>query len=205
LYANPEDLTVDLPHLPSAPPSVSFGPASVKLTGGLRARVLSRPFSVFGRTAVIRVIRSEQGLQYELQHFLYGLLVLLPLAVVVAGIGGYSLARRALSPIAAMVERVRTITAERLGQRLSVNNPDDELGQLAAVFNDTLARLEASFAQLKRFTADVSHELRTPLTAVRSVGEVGLRGRRTEADYRQLLASVLEEADPLRPPVDALP
>jgi heavy metal sensor kinase len=204
LYANPEDLTVDLPHVPTAPPPAALGPASVQLTGGIRARVLSRPFSVFGRTAVIRVVRSEEGLRYELQHFLYGLLVLLPLGVVVAGIGGYSLARRALLPITTMVERVRTITAERLGQRLAVNNPDDELGQLAAVFNDTLARLEASFAQLKRFTADVSHELRTPLTAIRSVGEVGLRERRTEGEYREIIGSVLEEADRLSRLVNGL-
>jgi len=204
LYANPEDLTLDLPHVSSAPPSTAFGPASVRLTGDVRARALSRPFSVFGRTAVIRVIRSEEGLQYELQHFLYGLLVLLPLGVVVAGIGGYSLARRALLPVTTMVERVRTITAERLGQRLTVNNPDDELGQLAKVFNDTLARLEASFAQLKRFTADVSHELRTPLTAIRSVGEVGLRERRTESEYREIIGSVLEEADRLGRLVDGL-
>ena len=55
------------------------------------------------------------------------------------------------------------------------------MGRLATVFNETLARLEASFEQMRRFTADVSHELRTPLTAIRSVGEVGLRGHRDEA------------------------
>ena len=54
------------------------------------------------------------------------------------------------------------------------------MGRLATVFNATLARLEESFGQMRRFTADVSHELRTPLTAIRSVGEVGLRGRRDE-------------------------
>jgi heavy metal sensor kinase len=204
LYANPEDLTIDLPHVPAAPPLVPFGPASVQLTGGTRARVLSRPFSVFGRTAIIRVVRSEEGLRYEQEHFLYGLLVLLPLGVVVAGIGGYVLARRALQPVTTMVERVRTITAERLGERLEVNNPDDELGQLAAVFNGMLARLEASFTQLKRFTADVSHELRTPLTAIRSVGEVGLRERRKEGEYREIIGSVLEEADRLGRLVDGL-
>jgi heavy metal sensor kinase len=204
LYANPEDLTVDLPHVPAAPPLAGFGPASVQLTSGARARVLSRPFSIFGRTAVIRVVRSEDGLRYEQQHFLYGLLVLLPLSVVVAGIGGYSLAGRALLPVTTMVERVRTITAEHLEQRLAVNNPDDELGQLAAVFNDTLSRLEASFAQLKRFTADVSHELRTPLTAIRSVGEVGLRERRKEREYREIIGSVLEEVDRLSRLVDGL-
>jgi len=204
LYANPEDLTIALPHVPLPPPPVAFGPASVQLTGAVRARVLSRPFSVFGRTAIIRVIRSEEGLQYELQHFLNSLLVLLPLGVLAAGIGGYSLARRALMPVSTMVERVRTITAERLGQRLAVTNPDDELGQLAAVFNETLVRLEASFAQLKRFTADVSHELRTPLTAIRSVGEVGLRERRSESEYREIIGSVLEETDRLSRLVDGL-
>ena len=69
-----------------------------------------------------------------------------------------------------------SITAERLSDRLPVDNPNDELGRLASVFNDTLGRLESSFEQMRRFTADVSHELRTPLTAIRSVGEVGLRG-----------------------------
>ena len=56
------------------------------------------------------------------------------------------------------------------------------MGRLAAVFNATLRRLEQSFEQMRRFTADVSHQLRTPLTAIRSVGEVGLRtGHREES------------------------
>jgi signal transduction histidine kinase len=60
---------------------------------------------------------------------------------------------------------------ERLNERLPVENPDDELGQLAQAFNATLARLEGAFEQLRRFTADASHELRTPLTTIRSVGK----------------------------------
>jgi signal transduction histidine kinase len=74
-----------------------------------------------------------------------------------------------------------------------VSNPDNEMGRLATVFNATLARLEESFEQMRRFTADVSHELRTPLTAIRSVGEVGLRSRRDEAGYRAIIGSMLEE------------
>ena len=69
----------------------------------------------------------------------------------------------------------RSISAESLSDRLPVDNPDDELGHLATVFNETLGRLESSFDQMRRFTTDVSHELRTPLTAIRTVGEVGLR------------------------------
>src|SRR5262249_8212102 len=128
----------------------------------------------------------------------------LPVAVGIAGFGGYGLARRALVPVSQMADRARTITAERLSERLPVVNPDDELGQLAAVFNDTFARLEQSFEQLRRFTADASHELRTPLTAIRSVGEVGLRERRDERAYREIIGSMLEEADRLAHLVDSL-
>src|SRR5262249_4836461 len=103
-----------------------------------------------------------------------------------------------------MTERAETITAERLGDRLPVANPDNEMGRLATVFNATLARLEESFGQMRRFTADVSHELRTPLTAIRSVGEVGLRGRREEAGYRAIIGSMLEEVDRLAGLVDRL-
>jgi len=78
------------------------------------------------------------------------------------------------------------------------------MGRLATVFNATLARLEESFEQMRRFTADVSHELRTPLTAIRSVGEVGLRNRRDEAGYRTIIGSMLEEVDRLAGLVDRL-
>jgi signal transduction histidine kinase len=129
----------------------------------------------------------------------------LPLAVGLAGVGGYFLARRALTPIERMTTHARTITAERLSDRLPIENPDDEMGRLAAVFNQTLGRLEQSFDQMRRFTADVSHQLRTPLTAIRSVGEVGLRaGRRDEASYRAMIGSMLEETDRLAVLVDRL-
>ena len=133
------------------------------------------------------------------------LLLGLPVAVALAGLGGYTVARRALAPVERMTDRARTITAERLAERLPVSNPDNEMGRLATVINGTLARLEESFEQMRRFTADVSHELRTPLTAIRSVGEVGLRGgRRDEGEYRSIIGSMLEEVDRLAGLVDRL-
>src|SRR5258705_12367536 len=113
-------------------------------------------------------------------------------------------ARRALEPFERMTERAETITAERLSDRLPVSNPDNEMGRLATVFNATLGRLQKSFDQMRRFTADVSHELRTPLTAIRSVGEVGLRGRKDESEYRAIIGSMLEEVDRLAGLVDRL-
>lgn len=153
---------------------------------------------------VVRVGRSEQAVRQELNELLVILgLGLLP-GVLLAFLGGLVLARRALAPVGAMTERARTITAERLTERLPVENPWDELGQLATVFNDLISRLERSFDQLRRFTADASHELRTPLTAMRTVGEVGLGERRDEAGYREVVGSMLEEADRLTRLVDGL-
>jgi signal transduction histidine kinase len=143
-------------------------------------------------------------MRQELGQLVLILILGLPLGVAAAGFGGYSLARRALAPVDRMAERARSITAERLCDRLPVDNPDDELGRLASVFNETLGRLEWSFDQMRRFTADVSHEVRTPLTAIRSVGEVGLRGRRDELAYRGIIGSMLEEADRLTGLVDRL-
>ncbi len=168
---------------------------------GRIGRTLRDPMA---QPVVIQVARSEAEMREELRNLAVILALGLPLAVTVAGLGGYVLARRALAPIERMTERARTITAERLGDRLPADNPDDEMGRLALVFNETLARLETSFDQMRRFTADVSHELRTPLTAIRSVGEVGLRGHRDESAYRGIIGSMLEEADRLASLVDRL-
>jgi heavy metal sensor kinase len=140
----------------------------------------------------------------ELRELAVGLAVAWPVGLLLAGAGGYALARRALSPVDQMAERARSITADRLDERLPVENANDEFGRLATVFNETLGRLEAAFERLTRFTADASHELRTPLTAIRSVGEVGLRERRDEAAYRDIIGSMLEEVDRLTRLVDTL-
>jgi heavy metal sensor kinase len=173
-------------------------------TGNMPYRILSRHGKVSGQPVVIQVARSEAPMGKERSELVLVLMLGLPVGVALAGLGGYSLAKRALAPIERMTERARTITAERLSDRLPVHHPDDEMGRLASVFNETLGRLEASFDQMRRFTADVSHELRTPLTAIRSVGEVGLREHRHENAYRTIIGSMLEEADRLSGLVDRL-
>ena len=174
-------------------------------TPGVPLRVLSRRGEIAGSQIIIQVGRSELGMREQIRTVALILLLGLPLAVAAAGFGGYLLARRALAPIERMTERAETITAERLSDRLPVSNPDNEMGRLATVFNATLARLQQSFNQMRRFTADVSHELRTPLTAIRSVGEVGLRGaHRDEGAYRAIIGSMLEEVDRLAVLVDRL-
>jgi len=127
-----------------------------------------------------------------------------PLAVALAALGGYLIATRSLRPLDAMARQARRISSESLSKRLPNPNPNDELGRLASMFNETLSRLEASFAELQRFTADASHELRSPLTALRAVGEVALRNGNDPAALRETIGSMLEEAQRLTDLVDAL-
>src|SRR5262249_24383549 len=120
------------------------------------------------------------------------LLVGLPCVALAFGVAGYFAARQALAPLTGVAERAQRLSVGSLGHRLPVPNADDEIGQLALVFNETLDRLEDSFAELQRFTADASHELRTPLTAIRAVGEVAL-SQEDPRSMREAIGSMLEE------------
>lgn len=171
---------------------------------GARWRTLASPVTVEGHSVLLRVTRSEERVLEQLWEVLVVLVLGLPMVVVLAGLGGYVLARRALQPIDHLATEAHRITAEHLHQRLSVPNQRDEIGRLAAVINGTLARLEASFDQLKRFTADASHELRTPLAVVRGIGEAVVAERRTPAEYEEAVGSILEEVDRMSNLVDTL-
>jgi heavy metal sensor kinase len=196
--AEPEDLGPAPRHDPRQ------GSRTLTLPSGLHVRTLTKEAWVGGRALLVRAAHSETPTRQQLSHLLWGLALVVPVALLLSGLLGYALVTRLLAPVSEMAERSEQITAERLEERLPVGNPTDELGRLATAFNRTLARLERSFEQLRRFTADASHELRTPLTALRSVGEVGLKGPKDAAGYREVIGSMLEEADRLTRVVDTL-
>jgi signal transduction histidine kinase len=87
---------------------------------------------------------------------------------------GWLVAGRALRPVRSLTEAARQASELRLGQRLALTGPDDELKELADTFDVMLERLDAAFASQKRFVANAAHELRTPLTAMRTAIEVTL-------------------------------
>lgn len=190
---------------PLSPPRAStLKFTTVELEHGLFVRVMEGPGRVEGQSVLIRVFRDETEMRRTLGEIVKVSTLGFPLAVALAAIGGYLIATRSLRPLDAMARQARRITSESLSKRLPNPNPNDELGRLATVFNETLARLESSFAELQRFTADASHELRSPLTALRAVGEVALRDGNDPAALRETIGSMLEEAQRLTDLVDAL-
>lgn len=155
---------------------------------GVRIAVRRVQADTTGAPYLIVVAQSLRANAEELKLLRRIFYFAVPIALTLAGLGGFFLARKALAPVAAMSERARRISAENLEERLPVANARDELGRLAAAFNELLARLNASFDQQRQFMADASHELRTPLSVMHTTAEVTLeQPRRTESEYRDAL------------------
>ena len=173
------------------------GLRSLELPDEVHLRLLQRRVSIEGETLLMRAALREDDFARGLVVVLWVMVGGLPVALLGAGAGGYWLAGRGLAPIHRMAEEAEAIHAGRLDSRLPIDNPHDEPGRLAIAFNALLARLEAAFGELRRFTADASHELRTPLTVIRSVGEVALREPHSETEYRDIIGTMLEEVDRL--------
>ena len=122
------------------------------------------------------------------------LLVAGPLALLLASLAGFELARAALRPVERMRRQAEQITESQLSARLTIPDAQDEVSALARTMNALLARVEAALARERRVVSDASHELRTPLTTLRAEVDLALRGERDAAELREALESASEEA-----------
>jgi heavy metal sensor kinase len=177
---------------------------SARMSDGTRVILISRKYDLEGRTVLIRVGYNQALIWDQLTETLLVLLLASPVVLGGTAWAGFKIVGRTLDPVSKMARRAEQINSEHLNERLPVENPEDELGHLAGVFNAMLARIEQSFEQLQRFTADASHELRTPLAAIRSIGEVRLQERAKPEEYRDTIGSMLEEVNRLTSIVEGL-
>ena len=211
LFARTEEMPpASVPTVPSLPPlEGSYTDQNLPVLG--HQRMLAKRMQIAGRDLIVLLLGSldevdrertsvakERGeVADEFQQARTVLLTAIPLALVLAAGLGYWLARKALAPMKQLHRLTEEITADRLDRRLPVAHPHDELGRLANTINAMIGRLERSFTEIRRFTADASHELRTPLTVLRAETESALAHPLSIAEYQQFLASILEECERL--------
>jgi two-component system heavy metal sensor histidine kinase CusS len=114
-------------------------------------------------------------------------------AAIIAALFAWFAAHRGLAPLRRVTATARGLSAERLGERLPERDAPNEVRDLVSAFNGMLARLESSFRRLSDFSADIAHELRTPVSNLMTQTEVALSHARSPDEYREVLASNLEE------------
>lgn len=196
-FANPRLGNTRLP-LP-ANQTLSQAPVirNVESSEGKRLRVIAVRVPGPAQDLTVQVARTLEWFDHECRELLLTFGLTGPLVLLLAMSGGWFLARRALAPVEEITRTADQITVERLNRRIYVPNPHDELGALAQTLNRMIERLQRSFEEMRRFTADAAHELRTPLAVIRNEAEVALRAQRSSEEYTRVLENLLEEVNRL--------
>ncbi len=177
----------------------AVGEAPVRLSADARefrvvAGGLQSGWGEMARVVVARDIHHHTDFLDRLQRDFWISLIAASLLTVVLGV---LIVRRGMQPVREIAHAASRISAGKLAERIPEPGVPPELGDLVKAFNAMLGRLEESFARLSDFSADIAHELRTPLHSLRMQTEVSLNRSRDVADYRELLASNLEEYERL--------
>src|SRR3989441_3696993 len=204
---SPKDGTFD-PALVAAPrlPVAQEFTREVEMSNGHELLLHGLPYGASDGTQFVIEVAApynqiESVLRGLLLTFALGLLLIVALAIG----GGYLLMRGALRPVDRIRQRAARITSRNLSERLPVLHTGDELERLAIDLNQMIDRLEESFHQINRFSADASHELRTPLTVLQGELEaIAQRGQSLPEDVKDTIGSALEETHRLAKIVESL-
>jgi two-component system, OmpR family, sensor kinase len=162
--------------------------------GAHGARIAVRPFHWKAKTFTIAVVEPLDVAAGQLEALRHVFYFALPLAILIAGLGGFLLASKSIAPVVSTSEQAEAITDKNLHTRLQAEGARLEFARLTAVFNELLSRLDRSFERMRDFMADASHELRTPLSIIRGEADVALAHNRQPAEYRESLAIIQDEA-----------
>ena len=141
--------------------------------------------------------RLARGSRRDRRQFLAVLVVVVPVALLLASLLGYALATAALRPVEAMRVEAAAISGSEPARRLPLPSSHDEIRRLGETLNEMLDRLELALERERAFVADASHELRTPLAALKTELELALRRPRTPEELEHAVRSAAEETDRL--------
>ncbi len=164
----------------------------------MRGISVSVPTGIAGIPAVVVGVAIDitHHEQY-LAGFRLTLWAFVAFAAVLTGLLGWLAVRRGLAPLQAMKREAESITAQRLHARLALDAVPVELVDLALTLNAMLSRLEESFRRLSDFSSDLAHEFRTPISNLMTQTQVTLSRPRSSDEYREVLASNIEEYERL--------
>lgn len=158
-----------------------------------------------GNQSITLIVAADLSeLHREISFFRTVFLVATPVALVLLGLGGWLLASRALRPVTIITRTAESITARGLDKRVPMTASDAELWRLVDVINDMLDRLERSFHQAARFSADAAHELQTPLTVLQGELDNAVQQAPAGSEEQQRYSGLLEEVQGLKAIVQKL-
>ncbi len=169
------------------------GTGGVAFTGELNDSDTARILELKRNQLVVRVAMDISPYAKWESSMWWTYSIILPLALVSLVVGTRWLYGKALKPVDDIVRAAELITADRLYQRLPVTGSGDEIAHLTTVLNQMIDRLQLSFEQARRFSADASHELKTPLTVIRGELEMVLRSGEIPHGTERTILDLLEE------------
>ena len=183
------------PNLPSPENLPKAGLIAEFRQGIHRVRTLAYPIEVRGERYSVETGISLDKSVALLANFRTNLLLLTPIVILLAAVGGHAMSRKALRPVATLATEVQRINDHNLDIRLPVPSARDEISNLSQTLNQMLERIDKAFASVRAFTGNASHELRTPIALLRTEIEVALYRPRRAEEYRATLGLLLEQTE----------
>ncbi|WP_313941651.1 MULTISPECIES: ATP-binding protein [Calothrix] len=183
LILPPRERRDSRPFRPDPPPFVTEKTAKAHW----RIGVMKSPHSQ------VAIAVSLQAVNQEMASISNIFLVSIPIALLLIAVGAWLISGGALRPIAQLTGVIQQVTVKGLDQRIPIGTTDVEFVELIQVFNQMLSRLERSFTQASRFSADAAHELKTPLTILQGELERTLQQVDPGSEVQQRLSNLLDE------------
>ena len=163
-----------------------------------------RVMGVPAEAHVVLFAQSKELIATEMRDLRHAFLLAMPLALILIAAGASWLASQAIKPVTRLTESAEKTTAQGLGERIPAEGSAVEFSKLVSVYNDMLSRLELSFNQASRFSADAAHELNTPLTILLGHMDDALQSAETNSEEQVRYGLLMEEVQRLKGIVDKL-